>query len=79
MTILAWLTGASIVLHNATVFYFQQKYTGESSFTRAWFRYMRSNLLAEGRGTFLVPTITFVLTMGLCLTLVVSMLVSSSR
>jgi len=76
MTILAWLTGLSIVAHNAAVFYYQRKYRGGIGFTKAWFGYIRGDLLAEGREVFLVPSLTFVLTIGLCLTLAVSLLLS---
>jgi hypothetical protein len=74
MTVLAWITGAAIVGHNVVVFYYQSKYNGELPFNKAWLKYMRKDILGEGRESFLVPTLTFVLTFTLCATMLIMML-----
>lgn len=78
MNNLAWAAALSLVLHNAIVFYFQKKYIGDPSFTKAWFSYMKGDLLAEGRDVFLIPTISLVITITLCATILISILITGS-
>ena len=82
MTILAWSAGLAIVMHNVVVFYCQRRYSREmeynDSFNKAWFKYMRNDLMGEQNSIFLLPTLTFVMTVTLCATLVISILVTGA-